>query len=143
MCLMVLYTIVYYPLRHDSSVNFGESLQFGDLLAFGSGALAVWLGLLALRRWPSNPRNNGIVLMLAGAPTLILLLLWAYPETFNLSFYPLPFYFGFVYYSDLGQAHIGSGYVQIPLLVCSVAVVLAGYLIGFARSRRPAAPGWR
>lgn len=133
MCLMVLYAIVYYPRHHDYPVNFGESLQFGDLLALGSGALAVVLGVFALRLWPLNPARNGLLLVLAGAPTLVLLLLWAYPETFNLSYYPQPFYFGFVYYADWGQAHIGSGYVQLPLLASSTAVVISGYLMGFRR----------
>lgn len=145
---MVLYTIVYLPLHHDFPVAFGESLQFGDLLALGSGALAITLGVLALRRAPSNPVGTGVVLMLAGVPTVVLALLWAFPETFNLDYYfSRPFYFGFVYFCELGKAHIGSsyenGYIQVPLLVCSAAVFVAGCLMAFARGRRAAGPTWQ
>jgi len=149
MCFMVLYTIVYLPLHYDEPLNFGESLQFGDLLALGSGALALLLGGLALRRAPSGPGRSGAVLMLAGAPTLVLVLLWAFPETFHLDYfyYPRPFYFGFVYFCELGKAHIGdayeNGYPQVPLLVSSAAVLLGGCLMAFARGRRASATTWQ
>lgn len=141
---MVLYAIVYLPLHHHFSLAFGEPLQFGDLLPLGSGALAILLGVLALRRAPSNPAATGAVLMLAGVPTIVLLLLWAFPETFHLDYYfSRPFYFGFVYFCELGKAHVGSGYIQVPLLVCSTAVFVAGCLMAFARRQHTVGPSWQ
>jgi hypothetical protein len=148
MCFMVLYAIVYLPLHYDAPVNFGESLQFGDLLALGSGALAILLGGLALRQAPSSPVKTGAMLALAGLPTLALALLWAFPATFHLDsfYYPRPFYFGFVYFCQLGQAHIGdayeNGYLQVPLLVSSAAVFIAGCAMALARGQR-GNPSWR
>jgi hypothetical protein len=130
MILMVAYAIVYYPLHYDYPVNFGEPLQFGDLLAAISGAAAIAIGAAAMRRSPGNPVLNGVLLVAAGAPTLVLTVLWAFPDTFHLSTYPPPFYAGFVYFGEFGQAHIGSGYLQIPLAISAAAVALAGVLIG-------------
>ncbi len=145
---MVLYAIVYLPLHYDSSINFGEPLYFGDLLAFGSGAVALTLGVLALRRAPSRPRRTGVVLILAGLPIFALAVLWAFPETFSLDYYfSKPIYFGFVYFCELGKAHIGgayeNGYIQVPLLVSSAAVFVGGCLMAFARDRRAAATTWQ
>ena len=118
---MVLYAIVYLPLHYHEPIGFGEPLYFGDLLAFGSGAVAIVLGALALRRAPSSPRTTGAVMIAAGLPTLAFVVLWAFPETFNLDYYfSKPIYFGFVYFCQLGKAHIGgayeNGYLQLPLL---------------------------
>jgi len=144
MCFMVLYAIVYVPLHHHFPLAFGESLQFGDLLAFGAGALAVVLGVLALRRAPASPGRTGAVLMLAGVASIVLVLVWAFPETLHLDYYfGRPFYFGFVYFCELGKAHIGdgyeNGYIQVPLLVSSAAVFVAGCLMALARGRRASA----
>jgi hypothetical protein len=147
MCFMVLYVLVYVPLHHHFPVAFGESLQFGDLLAFGAGVLAVVLGVLALRRAPTNPGRTGAVLMLAGGASLILVLVWALPETLQLDYFQQPFYFGFVYFCELGRAHIGdgyeNGYVQVPLLVSSAGVFVAGCLMAFAHRRRASVPTWQ
>jgi hypothetical protein len=148
MCFMVLYAIVYLPLHYDSPVNFGEPLYFGDLLACCSGVVALTLGVLALRRAPSRPRRAGMVLILAGLPTLLLAVFWAFPETFNLDYYyPKPIYFGFVYFCQLGNAHIGdayeNGYIQVPLLVSSAAVFVGGCLTAFARGQRVTGPTWQ
>jgi hypothetical protein len=148
MCFMVLYAIVYVPLHHHFPVAFGESLQLGDILALGSGVLAVVLGVLALRRAPANPGTTGAVLMLAGVASVILVLAWAFPETLHLDHYfGRPFYFGFVYFRELGNAHIGdgyeNGYIQVPLLVSSAGVFVAGCLMAFGRGRRASAPTWR
>jgi len=148
MCFMVLYAIVYYPLHYHFDVFFGEPLYFGDLLAFGSGATATVLGALALRRAPSSPRITGAVMIATGLPTLILVVIWAFPETFNLDYYfAKPFYFGFVYFSQLGKAHIGdsyeNGYLQLPLLVSSAAVFIAGCVMAVAQGQRASRPSWR
>ncbi|MGB7588768.1 MAG: hypothetical protein WBM00_08675 [Solirubrobacterales bacterium] len=132
MCFLVLYAIVYLPLHDGVSLNFGEPLRFGDLLALGSGAVAVAVGALILKRRPGRPVVTGVVLILAGAPTLILALLWAFPETFNLSFYPQPFYFGYTYLSTLGLTHVAGGYVQVPLLGASATVIASGALMAAA-----------
>ena len=73
---------------------------------------------------------------------------WAFPETFNLDYYfSKPIYFGFVYFSPLGKAHIGdayeNGYLQVPLLVSSAAVFVGGCLMAFARGRRAPGPTWQ
>lgn len=148
MCFMVLYALVYVPLHHDFPVAFGESLQFGDLLALGSGVLAVVLGALALRRAPANPGVTGGVLMLAGVASVILVLVWAFPETLHLDYdFGRPFYFGFVYFCELGKAHFGdsyaNGYVQVPLLVSSAAVLVSGCLMAFSRGRRTSSSSWQ
>jgi hypothetical protein len=148
MCFMVLYAIAYVPLHDHYPLAFGESLQFGDLLALGSGALAICLGALALRRAPANPARNGTVLMLVGTASIVLVLIWALPETLHLDYYfGRPFYFGFVYFSELGKAHIGggyeNGYVQVPLLVSSAAVFVAGCMMAFGRRPRAVGPVWQ
>lgn len=145
---MVLYAIVYLPLHYDVPINFDEPLYFGDLLACCSGAVALGLGVLALRRAPARPGREGAVLILAGLPTLALTVFWAFPETFNLNYYfSKPIYFGFVYFCQLGKAHIGgayeNGYLQVPLLVSSVAVLVGGCLMAFAHGRRTSAPTWQ
>ena len=97
---MVLYAIVYLPLHYDAPINFGEPLYFGDLLAICSGGVAITLGVLGLRRASSRPGSAGAILILAGLPTLILVVFWAFPETFNLDYYfSKPIYFGFVYFA--------------------------------------------
>jgi hypothetical protein len=148
MCFMVLYSIVYLPLHYGGPVNFGESPQLGDLLALCGGALAVVLGVLAWQRPPANPRGTGAWLILAGALVLALTVLWAFPETFGLGYYfSRPFYFGFVYFCPLGNAHIGSayesGFLQLPLLVSSAAVLVAGCLMALGRGRPANVSAWR
>lgn len=141
MLLMILCAIVYYPLHYHEPLNFGEPLQFGDMLAFGSAAVAIAVGVRALRQPAAASALSGIVLLAAGAPTLVLTVLWAYPETFHLTIYPTPFYAGFAYFTRFGQAHIGSGYVQVPLAVSSAAVLLAGILM-LSGPTRPAQRQW-
>jgi len=148
MCFMVLYEIVYVPLHHDLPVFFDQALQFGDLLAFGCGALAIVLGALALRRTPANGQTSGAVLMAAGLLPVVLVGVWAFPEALGIEFiFSRPFYFGFVYFCELGQAHIGSGYVdghvQVPLLVSSLAVSFAGCIMAFTRGPGATGPAWQ
>ena len=145
---MVLYAIVYVPLHDHFSFAFGEPLEFGDILTFASGVLGICLGTLALRRAPANPGRSGALLMLAGVLPIVLVVVWALPETLHLDYYfGRPFYFGFVYYCELGKAHIGSGYVngyvQVPLLVSSVLVLLAGCTMAFARRQPAVGPSWQ
>lgn len=141
MLLMVLCAIVYYPLHYHQSLNYGGPLQFGDILAFGSALVAIAVGINGMRRPASDSKLSGIVLLAAGVPTLVLTVLWAFPETFHLTFYPQPFYFGVVYFTRFGQAHIGDGYLQVPLAASSMAVILAGLLMQFG-SARPAQHQW-
>lgn len=147
MCFMVLYAIVYVPLHHHFPFAFGEPLEFGDILAFGAGFLAICIGSLALRRAPASPGRSGALLMLAGVLPIVLVVVWALPETLHLDYYfGRPFYFGFVYFCELGKAHIGSGYVngyvQVPLLVSSAAVLIAGCVMAFARDQRAVGRSW-
>ncbi|HWA54669.1 MAG TPA: hypothetical protein VG816_10890 [Solirubrobacterales bacterium] len=148
MCFMVIYAIVYVPLHDHFPFAFGEPLEFGDILTFGAGVLAICLGALALRRAPAHPGRSGALLMLAGVLPTVLVVVWALPETLHLDyFFGRPFYFGFVYFCELGKAHIGSGYtngyVQVPLLVSSALVLLAGCTMAFGRRQPAVGPGWQ
>jgi hypothetical protein len=148
MCFMVLYAIVYVPLHHHFPVAFGEPLEFGDILAFGVGLLAICIGALALRRAPASPGRSGALLMVAGLLPIVLVAVWALPETLHLNYdFGQPFYFGFVYFCELGKAHIGSsyvnGYVQVPLAVSSALVLLAGCTMALARRQPAVAASWR
>lgn len=142
MCFLVLYAIVYLPLHYGLPVNYGGSLQFGDMLTFGSGAVAIVVGALALLRPISNRGRAGTALVLAGMATIFLVMLWAYCYTFDI-YPPEPFYFGAVYFTDLGQARVGSGDLQVPLLASSTAVFIAGCLLTLARGQRASGPGWQ
>lgn len=141
MLLIALSAIVYYPLHYHYPVNYGESVRFGDVLVLASAAIAVAVGIWTMRQPPIGSRLPGLTLLTAGAPTLALTVLWAFPETFHLTFYPPPFYSGFAYFTRFGQAHIGSGYLQVPLAVASAAVVLAGILMQ-GRAAGPARNQW-
>ena len=136
MCFITLYAVFYFPLHHEAPVNWGEAVRFFDLLAVGSGIAAIVIGVLVLQR-PSNDVGRGIWLAVAGAPTLIVALLWAFAEPLDLTTYPLPFYFAFVYFTDIGVVEIGSVNVPLPLVAACAMVVLAGFLLT-APSRRPA-----
>jgi hypothetical protein len=141
MLLIALCAIAYYPLHYHYPVNYGEPVRFGDVLVVVSAAAAIAVGIWTIRRPVISSSLPGLTLLGAGAPTLALTVLWAYPETFHLTFYPPPFYSGFAYFTRFGQAHIGSGYLQVPLAVASTAVVLAGTVI-WRRSARPARDQW-
>lgn len=138
MCFITLYAIFYFPLHNEEPVNWGQAVRFFDLLALGSGIAAIAIGVLTLKR-PGNDVGRGIWLALAGAPTLIVALLWAFWEPLHLTIYPLPFYFAYVFFTDIGVAHIGSAYVPVPLVLACAMVVVAGVLLT-APSRRPVPP---
>lgn len=138
MCFITLYAIFYYPLHHEAPVNWGQEVRFFDLLALGSGIAAIAIGALTLKR-PGNDAGRGIWLAVAGAPTLIVALLWAFWEPLHLTLLPVPFYFAYVFFTDIGVAHIDSAYVPVPLVLACAMVVLAGVLLT-APSRRPVPP---
>lgn len=128
MLLLVLCATVYYPLHYHFPFNYGEPLLFGDVFVFGAAVAALTVGIRALRGSAMGTAVNRGVLLTAGVPVLVLTVLWAWSETFHLTAYPQPFYAGFVYFTELGQAHIGSGYLQVPLAAASIAVILAGLM---------------
>jgi hypothetical protein len=128
-CFVALYAVFYLPLHDEFPVNYGESPRIGDLLALGSGLVAIAIGALLLAGRPGNARARGIWLVVAGAPTLIVALLWAFPLTFHLSLFPVPFYFAYLYFTDLGVVHIGDGYVPLPLVAGCAMVIAAGLAI--------------
>jgi hypothetical protein len=141
MCFIVLYAIIYLPLhRYDDSVNYGESLRLGDIVALASGLVAIAIGILLLTRRGGSLIPLGIGLIVAGAPTLVMALLWAFPETFHLTIYPVPFYFAYVYFTDLGVTHIGDGYVALPLVIACASLIAAGSAILSLAASRPARP---
>ncbi|HEV7615449.1 MAG TPA: zinc ribbon domain-containing protein [Solirubrobacterales bacterium] len=143
MCFMTLYGTVYLPLHHDYGLNYDQSLRIGDALALASGVVAIAIGTLILSRRPGNATARGIWLVAAGTPTLIMSLLWSFPETFHLTLYPVPFYFAYVYFTDLGFAHIGDGYVLVPLVLGCAMVSAAGFLVATPSATRPTRPGPR
>jgi hypothetical protein len=148
LCFMVLYAIVYVPLHHHFPFAFGEPLALGDILAFGVGLLAICIGALALKRAPTSPGRSGALLIAAGLLPIVLVAVWALPETLHLDYdFGRPFYFGFVYFCELGKAHIGSGYVngyvQVPLAVSSALVLLAGCTMALARRQPAVVTSWR
>ena len=136
MGFIALYAVVYLPLHHDAPVNWGEAVRFFDLLALGSGIAAIVIGVLVLQH-PGNEVGRGIWLAVAGAPTLVVALLWAYADPLDLTTYPIPFYFAFVYFTDIGVTEIGRANVPLPLVAACAMVVLAGVLLT-APSRRAA-----
>jgi hypothetical protein len=140
MSLLVLYAIVYQPLHYHDSLNYGESLWFGDVLAFGSGLAAIAIGVISLRQRSGSRTARGIAFAIAGGPTLILALLWSFPETFHLSIYPTPFYLARVYFADVGIAHVGDGYMPVPLLIACAAVVASGVIMASPSAARVTQP---
>ncbi len=134
-CFVVLYAVFYLPLHDDFPVNYGESPRIGDLLALVSGLVAIAIGALLITGRPGSAGVRGALLLAAGVPTLIMALLWAFPLTFHLSLYPVPFYFAYLYFTDLGVVHIGSGYVPLPLVAACAMVIAAGLTV---LSRPPA-----
>ncbi len=139
MCFMTIYGTIYLPLHQGYGVNYDQSLRFGDALALGSGLVAIAIGWLLLSRRSGNATARGIWLVAAGTPTLVMSLLWSFSETFHLSLYPVPFYFAYVYFTDLGFAHVGDGYVLVPLVTGCAMVIAAGFLAAgrFAGSAAP------
>ncbi|HEY6731075.1 MAG TPA: zinc ribbon domain-containing protein [Solirubrobacterales bacterium] len=138
MCFIALYAVFYLPLHDDYPVNYGESLRLGDVVAVVSGLVAVAIGILTLKR-PTDSVGREIWLILAGAPTLIVSLVWAFGDELNLSLYPLPFYFAFVFFTDIGVAHIGPAYVPVPLVLACAMVIAAGVMLASpGRTARPA-----
>lgn len=143
MCFATLYAVIYLPLHNEYAINYDQSPRLGDVVALVSGLVAVAIGSLLLVRRPANPTATGIWLVVAGTPTLIMALLWAFPETFDLTVYPTPFYLAFVYLTDLGIVHLGNGYVPLPLVIGCAMVIAAGFAIANPTATRavpPAAP---
>jgi hypothetical protein len=128
-CFVTLYAVFYLPLHDEFPVNYGESPRIGDLLALASGVVAIVVGILLVMGRPGSARARGIWLVVAGTPTLIMALLWAFPLTFHLSLFPVPFYFAYLYFTDLGVVRIGDGYVPLPLVVACTMVIVAGLAI--------------
>lgn len=139
MCFISLYAVFYLPLHNDYPVNYGQSVRFLDILAFGSGLAAIVIGALLLKR-PGGRTGWGIWLTLAGAPTLVVALIWAFADPLNLSIFPLPFYFAYVYFTDIGVAHMGPVYLPVPLVLGCAMVVSAGVLLTAPTVSRPAPP---
>jgi hypothetical protein len=134
--LLTLFATIYQPLHYDYSVNFGESIQFGDVLTFASGVGAIVLGLLLLLR-PGNSVNRGWGLLVAGLPVLIIAAVWALSDLADL--FSQPFYFGYVFFVDFGRVETGTHVVQVPLLVAGAMVVAAG-LLALSIGRRVPSP---
>jgi len=128
-CFVTLYAVFYLPLHDEFPVNYGESPRIGDLLALASGLVAIVVGVLLLTGRPGSTTTRGILLVAAGTPTLIAALLWAFPQTFHLSLFPVPFYFAYLYFTDLGVVHIGDGYVPLPLVAACAMVIAAGLAV--------------
>jgi hypothetical protein len=138
MCFVTLYGTVYLPLHTGFGINYDQSLRFGDALALGSGIVAIAIACLLFSRRPGNATARGIWLVAAGTPTLIMSLLWSFPDTFHLSIFPVPFYFAYVYFTDLGVVRIGAGYVLVPLVAGCAMVIAAGFAVATPAATRAA-----
>jgi hypothetical protein len=143
MALITLHAIVYLPLHYHEPLNFGEPLQFGDLLALGSGLVAIAVGIRIFVGRPGSAAVRGVVLALAGTPTLILALLWAFPGASHFSIYPRPFYIGFVYFADLGIVRVGDGAVPLPLVGACLMVIAAALTVALPTAQASPAPHGR
>ncbi len=139
MCFISLYAVFYLPLHNDYPVNYGVGLRLGDVVAVLSGLVAIAIGILTLKR-PADYVGREIWLVLAGAPTLIVSLMWTFGDELNLSLFPAPFYFAYVYFTDIGVTQIGSIYVPLPLVLASAMVIAAGVLLASPTAGRPARP---
>jgi hypothetical protein len=140
MCFVTLYAIVYLPLHYHEPVNYGGSLQFGDLLALGSGLVAIAIGIHLLMGRPGSAAVRGVLLALAGMPTLVLAVLWAFPEASHFTIFPTPFYFGLVYFSDLGLAHTSSSVLSVPLVAACLIVIAAAITVALPAAQEAPTP---
>jgi hypothetical protein len=136
LCFVVLYGTIYQPLHFELSMNYGEPVRFVDLLALASGLAAITIGVLILRRRPGSATTRRIWLVAAGAPTLILSLIWSFPDAFNLSIYPVPFYFGYVFAADLGIVQSGDMYLRLPLVLACGMMIAAGFIVAIPSTPR-------
>jgi hypothetical protein len=139
MCFIALYATVYLPLHYGAGVDYGQSPRLGDIVALVSGAVAIAIGVLILTRRTRNLVSSGVWLVAAGVPTSLAVVVWAFPETFHVSVYPLPFYYAYVYFTDIGGVDTGQGYVGLPLLAACAIVTAAGLatLSPSSRALRP------
>lgn len=143
MCFVTLYAIVYLPLHYHEPLNYGGSLQFGDLLALGSGLVAVAIGIHLIIDRPGSATVRGVLLALAGTPTLVLAVLWAFPSASHFTVFPTPFYFGLVYFTDLGLAHTSSSVLSIPLVGACLIVIAAAIVVALPAAQARTAPRGR
>lgn len=134
--LLTLFATIYQPLHYDYPVNYDDSLQGGDVIAFALGVTAVVLGVMLLSR-PRNPAGLGTGLLMAGAPVFVLGVVWAFADFFDVI--SEPFYFGFVYFADFGRLEVDEHVVQVPLLIAGAMIVGAG-LLALLAGRRPHPP---
>jgi hypothetical protein len=133
--LLTIFATVYQPLHYDSSVNYGESVQFGDVLVLVAGVVAAILGLLLLMR-PGNNVARGWGLLVAGVPVFVLTAVWAFKNLYDLA--SEPFYIGFVFFADFGRVETDTHLIQVPLLIAGAMVIGAGLLA--LSAPRPAPP---
>ncbi len=138
LCFLVLYATVYQPLHLGFPVNFGDPIDGGDVLALLSGAAAIAIGVLFLTR-PVNRSLFAVLLVAAGLPTLLLSVMWTFPDTFHVDTYSHHVYSGFVYFAEFGHAEIGSRYVQVLLLASCSLLVAGGLLAALATPRQAVA----
>jgi hypothetical protein len=143
MCFVTLYAIAYLPLHHHEPLNYGGSLQFGDLLALGSGLVAMAIGIHLITGRPGSAAVRGVLLALAGMPTLVLAVLWAFPSASHFTVFPTPFYFGLVYFTDLGLAHTSSSVLSIPLVGACLIVIAAAIVVALPAAQTRLAPQGR
>ena len=123
--LLTIFATIYQPLHYDYSVNYGDSIQFGDVLVFALGVGAAILGLMVLLR-PGDAVVRGWGLLMAGLPVLILASVWAFRDLYDVL--SQPFYFGYVFFADFGRIETDTHLIQVPLLIAGALVTAAGLL---------------
>ncbi len=136
LCALTLYATIYEPLHYHFPVNFGESLHFGDILVFAAGAVGIAVGALLLSR-PGSATARGAILVGVGLVILLIAVVFVFPDTFHLDPFNKPFYFGFAYFAEFGQAEIGTRFVQVPLVIACAMLIGAGLTAMVSQVGRP------
>ncbi|HEX5988689.1 MAG TPA: hypothetical protein VFY75_00560 [Solirubrobacterales bacterium] len=132
--LLTIFATVYQPLHYDYPVNYGDSVQFGDVLVFALGVGAAILGMLILMR-PGDNVTRGWGLLMTGVPVFVLAAVWAFSDIADL--FSQPFHFGYVFFADFGRVETDTHLIQVPLLIAGAMVIGAGLLALSAGRQSP------
>jgi hypothetical protein len=129
---LTFYASVYEPIHYHYSVDPGTALRIWDAYALAAAAVAIAIGVLLLTN-TDNPLVRGRWLLLAGAPLLVISLLWTFPDVFDTYSYADPYLFGHLYGAEFGRVVIGSDYLQVPLIGACLMLIAAGMMVPAAR----------
>jgi hypothetical protein len=134
---LTFYASVYEPIHYHFSVDPGTALRVWDAYALVAAAVAIPIGILLLTNYDS-PLVRGRWLLLAGAPLLVVSLLWTFPDALDTYSHADPYLYGHLYGADFGMVRIDSSYLQVPLICACLMLIAAGMSIASARRLSPA-----